>query len=1017
MKTNKFILALALSLSFTLAGCGGTTSSSVTSSVGPSSTSSSGTSAGTSKDSSASTESSTSSGPSYAATITSPVEGATLSLVDPIVKQYWDLTVDPFATAANPDASYTLLNGTGVAGHDRQTSKIIFTAQKADTYSVRLSLASDFSNPIDRRAVGSSITYTANLLTLYPQTKYYAEVISSKGEVVSAPISFTTENAPRMLNAFGEYPVNFRDSGGYAVGESSRIRYGMLYRGATIDGLESYGREVMGKELGIKSEIDLRNLGGSTGYQTVNMIDMTHPFYSCPLTGYEHNIGDATWEAGIKALFSAISNKDNYPVYFHCEYGADRTGVAAFLINGLCGVSFSDLTRDFELTSFNTNPQLRTMDTDYGSWIRLYNAIMAKGTSSDSLADCMAKYLLSIGVTQEQIDATKALLVEPTSNAIPNSEYYCAASLKAPCHVSAIHGAVTPEWVEEGGKVTLTTTLLSGSSFTGWSDGTSVVSTDNPYEATINATCTYSAVLKDDADVVAAEKDDLLYGATLDKVSDASDTYEATDTNTADATSRRAWKFFSPASTKTWPFVSIKLANPIKVGSGKFQIKVRHDLGTVDWMSMRFYDENNAQVGSESGYAPGAYNVYGTASFSAPNNSTVAYLRLATNTYDDKGDTGTLFYFDELSYQGIETVTESGTAGATGYTIGKMEDLPLDSGMTKSTISMDYSNVLNSDSLCSIKSVMDATSRTANWQGHIVLNLDDAVKLGNIKASPNAKAGTLEGYFKFSSDIATPLVEVGVAWMGDWAQTSYLEMNLGEADSNGWRKATFDTAALADLYAGTSSDWTGALSRLVFAFGDLAQTGTVWMDELSFVQGDISKYAREVPTETGTRGASGYLGSNLEDLSISSDFHCIYGHDHNVIHAATGSSLKIGYAASSAGYPRVSLETPNSSTYTFAKGTFSGYFKFGEGVTPWASLKMIDTNWNPVKDPSDSSKEAEIAFTLTADNNGDGWYYGTIDVSQFAFAGTVVVFRINTNNPGTATNPYVWVDQLSYSIA
>ena len=41
------------------------------------------------------------------------------------------------------------------------------------------------------------------------------------------------------------------------------------------------------------------------------------------------------------------------PVYFHCIGGADRTGTLAFLIEALVGVSESDLSKDYELTSFD----------------------------------------------------------------------------------------------------------------------------------------------------------------------------------------------------------------------------------------------------------------------------------------------------------------------------------------------------------------------------------------------------------------------------------------------------------------------------------------------------------------------------------------------------------------------------------------------------------------------------------------------------------------------------------------
>ena len=55
----------------------------------------------------------------------------------------------------------------------------------------------------------------------------------------------------------------------------------------------------------------------------------------------------------LRDIFAVLSDESNYPVYFHCNAGADRTGTLAFLIEGLLGVSYADTIRDFELTSFS----------------------------------------------------------------------------------------------------------------------------------------------------------------------------------------------------------------------------------------------------------------------------------------------------------------------------------------------------------------------------------------------------------------------------------------------------------------------------------------------------------------------------------------------------------------------------------------------------------------------------------------------------------------------------------------
>lgn len=54
-------------------------------------------------------------------------------------------------------------------------------------------------------------------------------------------------------------------------------------------------------------------------------------------------------------------------VYLHCVGGADRTGTLAFLIEALVGVSESDLSKDYELTSFDGSHTRRRSDPGQGN--------------------------------------------------------------------------------------------------------------------------------------------------------------------------------------------------------------------------------------------------------------------------------------------------------------------------------------------------------------------------------------------------------------------------------------------------------------------------------------------------------------------------------------------------------------------------------------------------------------------------------------------------------------------------
>ena len=80
-------------------------------------------------------------------------------------------------------------------------------------------------------------------------------------------------------------------------------------------------------------------------------------------------------------------------VFFHCAGGADRTGSLAFLIEALLGVSESDLSKDYELTTFGrVNTRLRNYRATEEETHILYELVTylrqfgAPGTSINELA-------------------------------------------------------------------------------------------------------------------------------------------------------------------------------------------------------------------------------------------------------------------------------------------------------------------------------------------------------------------------------------------------------------------------------------------------------------------------------------------------------------------------------------------------------------------------------------------------------------------------------------------------------
>lgn len=107
-------------------------------------------------------------------------------------------------------------------------------------------------------------------------------------------------------------------------------------------------------------------------------------------------------------------------VLFHCAAGMDRTGVTAMLLLGLAGVSRADITRDYLYSYASRAAVDRFVDEGVVpqnmSEGRLATLLDVIGQTYDKLLDMyggVGAYLLACGVTEPELDALHARLLEP----------------------------------------------------------------------------------------------------------------------------------------------------------------------------------------------------------------------------------------------------------------------------------------------------------------------------------------------------------------------------------------------------------------------------------------------------------------------------------------------------------------------------------------------------------------------------------------------------------------------------
>ena len=257
----------------------------------------------------------------------------------------------------------------------------------------------------------------------YAGQKYFWNVTAYGANgvtVASAANTFRTEDqVPRTLYVDGV--TNVRDLGGRVTEDGGRVRQGLLFRGAKLDWkgikmISDEGIKTMRQTLGIKTELDLRT-SEETGAITKSFLGADVNYVRRTLSG--KFAPDATLQGNLKKVFAVLADEKNYPIFFHCAAGADRTGLIAWFVNGLLGVSEDDLWRDYLLTNFGDVGGSRSKSNIQNAYVKTL-----KNATGESYAQKVYNYLKdTVGVPKEDLDAVIRIMkiqgATVESNAMP----------------------------------------------------------------------------------------------------------------------------------------------------------------------------------------------------------------------------------------------------------------------------------------------------------------------------------------------------------------------------------------------------------------------------------------------------------------------------------------------------------------------------------------------------------------------------------------------------------------------
>lgn len=206
---------------------------------------------------------------------------------------------------------------------------------------------------------------------------------------------------------------NVRDLGGWPC-DGGTVKYGLLFRGGKLAAAD---RAVLVGELGIQHDLDLRGReGGGPGDEpemTASPLGSDVWYTRTQQFAWYSLTPVATWQTYLRCVIDAVTHRE--PVYFHCTAGADRTGTLACVLEGLLGMSQSDIDKDYELTCFYSgtgtdNDARRRNETD---WKGLINAINA--VSGDTFRDKCVRFAVgTCGMSLADINAYRAAMISGT---------------------------------------------------------------------------------------------------------------------------------------------------------------------------------------------------------------------------------------------------------------------------------------------------------------------------------------------------------------------------------------------------------------------------------------------------------------------------------------------------------------------------------------------------------------------------------------------------------------------------
>ena len=268
-------------------------------------------------------------------------------------KKYLNLNIQYYNITANDLTNCNAKGNANKSTPNKVTVSWNYTAPTGKTVSKFQLLFGQRSDLGDAFTVDGTTANSISFYNPYLGDNYFKVIANfSDGTKEASDIKVfkVDTQAPRNLYA-GNMP-NVRDMGGRTTYAGGKIKQGLIYRGAgnkfdNSSQINQDCKDVLSKQLKIKTEINVANsTGNNVNLTGTNVVNSYMAYGSTPYSNLARN------SVRIRQVMDVLADESNYPVFYHCRIGTDRTGITGMMIGGLLGIPFNEVFQDYCFSNF-----------------------------------------------------------------------------------------------------------------------------------------------------------------------------------------------------------------------------------------------------------------------------------------------------------------------------------------------------------------------------------------------------------------------------------------------------------------------------------------------------------------------------------------------------------------------------------------------------------------------------------------------------------------------------------------